>query len=97
MPVRLQTRKAMTNLSNTSLAAPYCGVMEMPKQWCAHCRKLPDPVPLDDLAPESSAPDKGPWITAKFSGNCFTCKDPFEIGAAIRNNGRGQWEANCCD
>lgn len=79
---------------------PYCDVMEMPAQWCAHCRKLPDPVPLDDFTPEGFSVDKndkGRWITAKFSGNCASCKSEFEVGNPIRNNGKGQWEANCCE
>ena len=63
-----------------------CEVMELPKATCAHCRRLPEPVPRH----------LGHPFTAAYAGSCVDCADRFEPGDLIRADGEGGYVGPCC-
>jgi hypothetical protein len=65
-----------------------CDITDLLVDQCAHCRKLPDPVP-----PARA----GPPITAAWPGRCANCKRPFDAGDRIRRLGDdGSYIGPCC-
>jgi hypothetical protein len=67
----------------------YCDFSDLPKDQCGHCRTGSATLPAIAGGP---APQKGPWITAKYTGRC-SAREAHQIhpGDQIRSDGEGGW------
>ncbi|WP_433252932.1 hypothetical protein ACQPYK_08690 [Streptosporangium sp. CA-135522] len=73
---------------------PRCPLTELIVAQCGHCREVLD-IPFSDLLP--AGPERlGPYVTARYSGECADDGEPFEAGDLIRADGHGGWLAECC-
>lgn len=65
-----------------------CGLTELPKKTCAHCRPAP---------PRPTTVDGKPRIiTASYPGKCAGCHRPFQPGANIERLDGGGFAGPCC-
>jgi hypothetical protein len=76
---------------------------DLPLAACADCRPLPrEQPPRGSFAaffgqPARPAdPEYGPWVTARFDGECAGCGDEVCEGDDIRADGQDGWLGRCC-
>lgn len=64
-----------------------CEITDLLAEQCAHCRKLPDPLPRQIGQP----------FTAAYAGRCVDCDTRFEPGDSIRRDlADGAYVGPCC-
>jgi len=78
--------RAAANL--TPVLDELCGLTELPKASCSHCRPRPRrPVHVDG---------KARLFTASFPGTCAGCDHPYPAGSTIERLDGGGYAGPCC-
>jgi hypothetical protein len=72
-----------------ALVGARCAVTELLTEQCAHCRPAPPVDVFDEPSPY------GPWMQARWWGQCEGCGERYDAGDKIRADGCG-WLAECC-
>lgn len=89
---RIEIEQAAARLRANANPAPelddLCGLTELPKKSCAHCKPGPRRPVLVDGKPRI--------FTASFPGRCAGCGHPYTPGATIERLEDGGYAGPCC-